>query len=194
MITIVDYDTGNLRSVMNAFGRLGEAYRLSSDPAEIASADKVFLPGVGEASTAMAKLRERGLVEVIRSLKQPTLGICLGMQLMCSHCEEGDVDTLGIFGNRVVRLSGKGGLKVPHMGWNTLTNLSSPLMEGIPEGAYVYFVHSYGAEVNDNTIATTLYGDSFSASLSKGNFYGCQFHPEKSGEVGERILRNFCSL
>lgn len=192
MITIVDYDTGNIRSIENALRRIGCSYRLSSDPLEIAEAEKVLLPGVGEAFTAMNKLRERGLIETILNLKQPTLGICLGMQLLCSYCEEGDVETLGIFSNRVVKLSGK--IKIPHVGWNTIYDLRTSLMEGVEVNSFVYYVHSYYAEVNENTIATTSYGNYISGSLNRDNFYGCQFHPEKSGSVGERILLNFSQL
>ena len=194
MITIIDYDTGNLRSVMNAFDRLGAGYRLSSSPAEIASAEKVLLPGVGEARTAMEKLRERGLAEVVRSLTQPVLGICLGMQLLCARSEERDTECLGIFDNTVRRLTVPAGMKVPHMGWNTVHALKSPLYAGVEEESYVYFVHSYAAEVNGDTIAVADYGVPFSASLGRGNFFGAQFHPEKSGAAGERILKNFLGL
>lgn len=192
MITIVDYDTGNLRSIENALDRIGCTYRLSSDPREIAEAEKVLLPGVGEASTAMRKLSERGLIETIRNLEQPTLGICLGMQLLCSHSEEGDVETLGIFSNKVKKLTGK--VKIPHVGWNTIYNLRSPLMRDVKESSFVYYVHSYYAEVNENTIATTSYSNLISGSLQRDNFYGCQFHPEKSGSIGEQILLNFSEL
>lgn len=192
MITIIDYDTGNLRSVTNALERIGATYRITSDPQQITEAEKVILPGVGEASTAMNMLRERGLIETIKNLKQPTLGICLGMQLMCSHSEEGDIETLGLFDNRVKKLTGK--IKVPHTGWDTISDLKSPLMKEIKEESFVYYVHSYYAEVNRNTIATTFYGNPISGALNRNNFYGCQFHPEKSGAVGEIILLNFWNL
>ena len=193
MITIIDYGTGNLQSVVNAFARLGAEYELTADPARISTAEKVLLPGVGAAGPAMDKLRAAGLVETIKSLKQPVLGICLGMQLMCAWSEEGDTECLGLFDNAVRRFD-VSGLKVPHMGWNEIYNLRTPLYKGIEENSYVYFVHSYAVEVNDNTIAACNYGAPFSASLNKGNFFGAQFHPEKSGEVGERILKNFLEL
>lgn len=195
MITIVDYDTGNMQSVKNAFKRIGAEYVISSDPREIAAAQKIFLPGVGEMSTAMAKLRERNLVDVLRNSKAPMLGVCLGMQIMCASSQEGTgADGLGMFDNQVLQLKGGDLLKVPHVGWNTITDLSSPLFHGVASGAYVYYVHSFAANVNQNTIATTDYGVAFSGSLNRENFFGCQFHPEKSGAVGEQILKNFAKL
>lgn len=194
MLVIVDYDTGNLRSVENAFGRIGADYVVSSDPKVILAADHVVLPGVGEASTAMEKLRERGLVDVIKSLTCPVLGICIGLQLMCESSQEGDATCLGIFPTKVVKFSGVGGLKVPHMGWNTITNLRSPLFEGLNEGSYIYYVHSFAPQLCENAIAQTAYGEIFSAAIQKDNFYGTQFHPEKSGQVGELILKNFLKL
>ena len=196
MIAIIDYDTGNLRSVCNALDRIGAEYVLTDDPLTIRSADRVLLPGVGEASSAMAKLQERGLCDVIRSLRVPVLGICIGMQLMCSHSEEGNVDCLGIFDADVRKFQAdlSAGVKVPHMGWNALTDLKTGLFEGLEDGAFVYFVHSFAADVCANTIAVSENGRKFSAAMCKGNFYGAQFHPEKSGEVGERILRNFMNL
>lgn len=193
MIAIVDYDTGNLRSVCNALERIGADYVLTDDADIIRKADKVLLPGVGEASSAMAKLRERGLREVITSLKQPVLGICIGMQLMCSHSEEGDTDCLGIFDTEVKRFNAdrNAGIKVPHMGWNEIHNLHSPLLEGLKEGDFVYFVHSFAPQLCSETIATSENGVTFAAALNKGNFYGTQFHPEKSGTIGEHIMRNF---
>lgn len=195
MVTIVDYDTGNIRSVQNAFKRIGADFRMSGDPEEIMRAERLFLPGVGEMTTAMAKLRERGLVDAIKSVKVPVLGICLGMQIMCSYGEEGGrIEGMGIFDNVVSHMRGDSVHKVPHVGWNGITGLRSPLFEGIEEGAYVYYVHSFAANVNENTIATTVHGSPFSGSLARGNFYGCQFHPEKSGPVGDRILSNFLKL
>ena len=196
MIAIIDYDTGNLRSVCNALDRIGAEYVLTDDPSVISRADRVLLPGVGEASTAMQKLQERGLCEVIRSLEVPVLGICIGMQLMCRHSEEGDVDCLGIFDADVRRFQADPaeGVKVPHMGWNALTDLHSELFTGMSEGDFVYFVHSFAADVCDETIAVSDNGRKFSAAMRKGNFYGAQFHPEKSGDIGERILRNFMNL
>ena len=196
MIAIIDYDTGNLRSVCNALDRIGAEYVLTDDPKVIARADRVLLPGVGEASSAMRKLQERGLCDVIKSLKVPVLGICIGMQLMCRHSQEGDVDCLGIFDADVCRFEPDlaAGVKVPHMGWNAVTDLKTGLFEGLEDGEFVYFVHSYAASVCEDTIAVSDNGRKFSAAMRKGNFYGAQFHPEKSGDVGERILRNFMNL
>lgn len=193
MIAVIDYDTGNLCSVANALGRLGAEYTITSSPEEIRSADRVLLPGVGEASGAMARLRERGLPEVVRSLTRPVLGICIGVQLLCRHSEEGDTECLGIFDNEVRRFD-RPGLKVPHMGWNSIGTLRSPLFEGVDEDAYVYYVHSFAPTVNGDTIAVTDYGGLFSAAIRRGNFFGTQFHPEKSASVGERILKNFLEL
>ncbi len=196
MIAIIDYDTGNLRSVCNALDRIGAEYVLTDDPAVIAQADRVLLPGVGEASSAMQKLQERGLCEVIKALEVPVLGICIGMQLMCRHSEEGNVDCLGIFDAQVQKFEAdpSQGVKVPHMGWNSITDLRTGLFEGLSEGEFVYFVHSFAADVCEDTIAVSENGRRFSAALRKGNFYGAQFHPEKSGGVGERILKNFMNL
>ena len=196
MIAIIDYDTGNLRSVCNALDRIGAEYVLTDDPAVIAQADRVLLPGVGEASSAMQKLQERGLCEVIKALKVPVLGICIGMQLMCRHSEEGNVDCLGIFDVQVQKFEAdpSQGVKVPHMGWSSITDLRTGLFEGLSEGEFVYFVHSFAADVCEDTIAVSENGRRFSAALRKGNFYGAQFHPEKSGDVGERILKNFMNL
>ena len=196
MIAIIDYDTGNLRSVCNALDRIGAEYVLTDDPVVIAQADRVLLPGVGEASSAMQKLQERGLCEVIKGLKVPVLGICIGMQLMCRHSEEGDVDCLGIFDAPVQKFEAdpSQGVKVPHMGWNSITDLRTGLFEGLSEGEFVYFVHSFAAAVCDDTIAVSENGRRFSAAMRKDNFYGAQFHPEKSGDVGERILKNFMKL
>ena len=196
MIAIIDYDTGNLRSVCNALDRIGAEYVLTDDPKVIAQADRVLLPGVGEASSAMQKLQERGLCDVIKALKVPVLGICIGMQLMCRHSQEGDVDCLGIFDADVCRFDPdpSAGVKVPHMGWNVVTDLKTGLFEGLEDGEFVYFVHSYAASVCEDTIAVSDNGRKFSAAMRRGNFYGAQFHPEKSGDVGERILRNFMNL
>lgn len=194
MVTIIDYGTGNLRSVTNAFERLGTDYLLTSNAEVIAMAERVVLPGVGEATTAMQQLHEKGLVDTLRNLSCPVLGICLGMQLLCAHSEEGDTECLGIFPNRVRRFPNDAGLKVPHVGWNSVHDLKSPLYNNIDEGEYVYYVHSYAAEINECTAAATDYGGWFSGSLYKDNFYGCQFHPEKSGAVGGRILANFLTL
>ncbi len=198
MIAIIDYDTGNLRSVMNALERAGVEYVVTSDHETLRSADKVIMPGVGEASSAMEKLRERGLDQVVPALTQPVLGICIGMQLMCLSSEEGDAQCLGIFPTKVVKLpaelpSGEL-LKVPHVGWDTIEELKTVLFEGIKESSHLYYVHSFAAEICDETIASTDYGVRFSAALHRDNFYGTQFHPEKSGSVGEAILNNFLKI
>ena len=194
MIAIVDYKMGNLRSVENALRRLGADFVVTADADVIRRADKVLLPGVGNAAEAMENLRAAGLVEVIRSLRQPVLGICVGMQVMCRHSEEGDVDCLGIFDARVKRFSPSPQVKVPHMGWNKIGNLETKLFKDLEGGSYVYFVHSYYPELCPDTIATATHGVMFSAALKYENFYGTQFHPEKSGDVGERIIANFLQL
>ena len=193
MIAIVDYDTGNLCSVCNALARIGVEYVVTDDAEIIKNADKVLLPGVGEASSAMEKLRERGLCDVIKGLTQPVLGICIGMQLMCRRSEEGSTDCLGIFDTEVKRFAAdkKAGVKVPHMGWNEIRNLSTPLLSGLREGEFLYFVHSFAPQLCGEAIAISENGVQFAAALNKGNFYGTQFHPEKSGFIGEQILRNF---
>ena len=194
MIAIVDYKMGNLRSVENALKRLGAEFCVTSDADVIRSADRVLLPGVGNAAEAMENLRAAGLVDVIRSLRRPVLGICVGMQVMCRHSEEGDVDCLNIFDARVRRFTPAPDLKVPHMGWNQIGNLETKLFKGLDGGSYVYFVHSYYPELCPDTIATSSHGVMFSAALKYENFYGTQFHPEKSGDVGERIIENFLKL
>ncbi|MFI3316738.1 MAG: imidazole glycerol phosphate synthase subunit HisH [Rikenellaceae bacterium] len=194
MIAVIDYDTGNLRSVANALSRLGAEFCVTDDAAVIKAAERVLLPGVGQAASAMAKLRERGLVDVIPSLTQPVLGICIGVQLMCRHSEEGDVQCMGIFDSDVRKFSSDMGLKVPHMGWNSIEGLRSPLFEGVDEGSYIYYVHSFAPTLSSQTIATTNYGIDYSAALQSGNFFGTQFHPEKSGSVGEKILSNFLKI
>jgi glutamine amidotransferase len=192
-IAIVKYNAGNIFSVENALKRIGYDSTITDDPELLISADRVIFPGVGEASTTMSYLREHNLDKLILGLKQPVLGICVGLQLMCKHSEEGDVDCLGIFEEGVVRFDSTKE-KVPHMGWNSLESLSSPLFKGLKEQSYVYFVHSYYATVGPNTIATTNYGVPFSAALHKDNFYAVQFHAEKSAGVGEIILKNFLEL
>ena len=194
MIVIVDYKMGNLRSVENALRRLGAEFVVTADADEIKRADRVLLPGVGNAAEAMQNLRDADLVDVIRSLRRPVLGICVGMQVMCRHSEEGDVDCLNIFDSRVKRFVPAPDVKVPHMGWNQIGNLESKLFKGLDGGSYVYFVHSYYPELCPDTIATSRHGVMFSAALKYENFYGTQFHPEKSGDVGERIIENFLKL
>jgi len=194
-IAIIKYNAGNVQSVLHALQRLGETAIWTDDPEEIRRAERVIFPGVGEASSAMQHLRARGLDGVIRDLKQPVLGICLGLQLFCQHTEENNTDCLGIFEVAVRKFSfGEDRLKVPHMGWNTLQDLHGPLFEGIPAGSYAYFVHSYFAEKNEATMVTTTYGVPFSAALQRDNFYAVQFHPEKSGKTGQRILENFLKI
>lgn len=194
MVAIIDYKMGNLRSVKNALSRLGAEYVITDDAEMIRKADRVLLPGVGNAAEAMQNLKNSGLVEVIRSLRQPVLGICVGMQVMCRHSDEGNVDCMGIFDSKVRRFEVSEDLKVPHMGWNKIGNLESRLFNGINGGDYVYFVHSFYPELCPDTIATSLHGHLFSAALKYENFYGTQFHPEKSGDIGERIIKNFLSL
>ena len=195
MIALIDYDAGNIRSVGNALQRLGAEYELTADPARILAADKVILPGVGNAARAMENLRERGLCELVRGLRRPVLGICVGMQLMCRDSEEGPTQGLGLFDAHVRRFAEAPDTKVPHMGWNGIGNLDSKLFRELPNGSFVYFVHSYYAALCPDTIATCRHGAQlFSAALKYENFYGTQFHPEKSGSVGAAILRNFLAL
>ena len=194
MIAIIDYKMGNLRSVENALKRLGAEFVVTADAEVIRRADRVLLPGVGNAAEAMENLRKADLVDVIRSLRRPVLGICVGMQVMCRHSEEGDAMCLGIFDARVKRFVPTAEEKVPHMGWNSIGNLESKLFKDIKGGEMVNYVHSYYPELCPDTIATTRHGVMFSAALKYENFYGTQFHPEKSGDVGERIIANFLKL
>lgn len=190
-VAIINYNAGNVRSVLFAMERLGIDAVLTDDHQAIRAADKVIFPGVGEASTTMAYLRKRELHELIPSLTQPVLGICLGMQLLCQHSEENDTPCLGIIPQEVKRFRPQYNEKVPHMGWNSISALETSLFSGNLEKAYVYFVHSYYVEQGPYTIATCDYIQPFSAAVRKDNFYATQFHPEKSGSVGERILKNF---
>jgi glutamine amidotransferase len=194
-VAIVKYNAGNVYSVVNALRRMGIEPLLTDDAEALRKADRVLFPGQGHAGEAMDYLRARRLDEVIRDLKQPVFGICVGQQLLCKHSEEGDVDCIGIFNAEVKRfLPQRHEDKVPCMGWNALNDLKSPLFEGLASDPYVYFVHSYYVPVCAETIATTDYILPYSASMHKDNFYTCQFHPEKSGKVGERILENFLQL
>ena len=194
-VAVIDYNAGNIRSVENALRRLGVEPLLTADHTIIRRADKVVFPGQGEASSTMGFLREKGLDEVIRNLKQPTLGICIGMQMMCRHSEEGDTDCLGIFDVEVKRFQNQRHEdKIPQMGWNTISHTKGPLYEGFIKEEYVYFVHSYYVPLCPWTAAETNYIQPYSASICKDNFYATQFHPEKSGKVGERILQNFLNL
>ena len=191
-IIIIDYGAGNIKSIQFAFKRLGYEAILTSDPELIKAADKVIFPGVGEASNAMQKLKASGLDKVIPNLKQPVLGICLGMQLLCNHSEEGDTKGLGVFDVEVRKFTKA--VKVPQMGWNKITNLKSDLFTDIAEGEYMYLVHSFYAEQCSETIATTNYETNYASALQHNNFYGVQFHPEKSGFIGSKILENFMNL
>ena len=197
-LVIVKYNAGNIESVSNALLRLGIQAEITADHEKIKAADKVIFPGVGEASTTMAYLKKEGLDQLIPSLTQPVLGICLGLQLMCSHSEEGDTPCLGIFEEKVKRFIPDQGMeyitKVPHMGWNTITKLKSNLFDASLNNQFVYFVHSFYATVGEHTAAEGNYINSFSAALKKDNFYATQFHPEKSGPIGARILENFLKI
>ncbi|SFD08373.1 imidazole glycerol phosphate synthase subunit HisH [Algibacter pectinivorans] len=191
-LVIINYGAGNIKSIQFAFKRLGVDAILSNNPDEIKEADKIIFPGVGEASTAMNMLKESGLDKLIPTLKQPVLGICLGMQLLCKHTEEGDTKGIGIFQTNVKRFTNK--VKVPQMGWNVIKDLKSDLFKGIKESEYMYLVHSYYAEHCNETIAKTDYGLNYASALQHENFYGVQFHPEKSGVEGAKILKNFLEL
>jgi len=191
-LIIIDYGAGNIKSIQFAFKRLGVDAILSNNIDEIKTADKVIFPGVGEASSAMKMLQESGLDKIIPTLKQPVLGICLGMQLMCNSSEEGNTTGLGIFDVAIKRFSNA--VKVPQMGWNTISRLKSDLFTGVKEKEFMYLVHSFYAENCNESIATTAYEIEYAAALQNDNFYGVQFHPEKSGLEGERILKNFLEL
>ncbi|MFD0991822.1 imidazole glycerol phosphate synthase subunit HisH [Tenacibaculum geojense] len=192
MIAIIKYNAGNIRSVQNALNRLGYESIITDDIEEIKKADKVIFPGVGEASTAMNYLKDKGLDKIITSLTQPVLGICLGLQLMCTSSEENNTECLGIFDTKVKLFPPQD--KVPHIGWNSFSEINSPLFKGVNNTDDVYYVHSFYADVCVNTIAKTDYITPFSAAIQKNNFYATQFHPEKSADVGEQILKNFLEL
>ena len=191
---IVKYPAGNVLSVMHALNRLGENALWTDDPDKIKSASRVIFPGVGEASTAMDHLRKTGLNEVLINLQQPVLGICLGLQLFCRHSEENDTTCLGIFDVPVLKFRPSGAQKVPHMGWNALEAPTGRLFENVPAGSYMYFVHSCYAALDKYTCAQTTHIETFSAALARDNFFAVQFHPEKSGETGQRILYNFLKI
>ncbi|MEM1324442.1 MAG: imidazole glycerol phosphate synthase subunit HisH [Bacteroidota bacterium] len=194
MLAVINYNAGNVRSVLFALSRLGVEAKLTADHDEIRSADKVVFPGVGEANSAMAHLRKHGLDEVIRSLTQPTLAICIGQQLLCDYSEENDTKCLGIIPHCVKLFQPDNQEKVPHIGWNQIYQVKNGVFDASLENEYVYYVHSYYVEAGDYTTALTDYVLPFSAGLQKDNFYATQFHPEKSGSVGERILKNFLEL
>lgn len=194
-IVIIKYNAGNIQSVLYALERIGVSAMVTDSIQEINTADKVIFPGVGEASTAMQYLRERNLDELIKNLKQPVLGICLGMQLMCSHSTENDTACLGIFDEQVKQFETiEPSIKIPQIGWNTIAALKTLLFNGIAENSFAYFVHGYYAAKGQHTIATTNYIKEYSSALHKDNFYGVQFHPEKSAKAGEQIIQNFLSL
>lgn len=195
-LVIIKYNAGNIQSVLYALERIGATALVTDSPDEILAADKVIFPGVGEASTAMQYLQERKLDQLIIQLKQPVLGICLGMQLMCNHSEENDTNCLGIFNSEVKGFinDAEVSIKIPQIGWNTIYHLQTPLFNQIKENSYCYFVHGYYASIGEHSIATTHYGKEYSSALHAKNFYGTQFHPEKSADVGEQILTNFINL
>lgn len=197
VLTIIKYNAGNIQSVLYALERIGVEAVVTDDHEQIRSADKVIFPGVGEASSAMRYLKERELDVLLKSLTQPVLGVCLGMQLMCKYSEENNTDCLGIFDEEVKRFNpplGDGGIKVPQIGWNNIYDLKTDLFKGLADNSYCYFVHGYYAALGEHTIATTDYVQPYSSGLHRDNFYGVQFHPEKSAQVGERILKNFIEL
>lgn len=194
-LAIIKYNAGNIQSVLYALERLGVEARVTDDKEAIRSADKVIFPGVGEASSAMKSLKENELDQVIRELKQPVLGICVGMQLLCAHSEENDAECLGIVPVQVKKFQPSGSLfKIPQVGWNTIYHLHSELFRGIEENSYIYNVHSYYAEDSAYTIATCQYGIEYAAAIKKDNYYGVQFHTEKSADTGDRIIKNFLQL
>ncbi|MGA9659929.1 MAG: imidazole glycerol phosphate synthase subunit HisH [Asticcacaulis sp.] len=191
-ITVIEIGCANTASVLFALERLGASACLSSDPAEILAADKVVLPGVGAAGFAMSRIHELGLYDTIRAIKAPLLGVCLGQQLLFESSEEGNVDGLGLIPGRVTKMAASQSLVVPHMGWNQLEGIKSdPLTQGVSDGDFAYFVHSFACPVNDYTLAACTYGEPFAAMVRKGNVFGCQFHPERSSATGAKILENF---
>ena len=193
-IVIIKYNAGNIQSVLFALERIGIEAIVTDNHEEILAADKVIFPGVGEASSAMNSLREANLDQLIKKLQQPVLGICVGMQLLCKYSEENDTPCLGVFEEPVKKFVSVNGLKVPQIGWNTISGLKSPLMKGLPENSYCYFVHSYYVPLTEHAIATTDYIQPYAAAIHTNNFYGVQFHAEKSAKAGEQILKNFIEL
>lgn len=193
MIAIVEYGAGNIFSLSRAVERAGGSFVVTGEKEVIARASHVILPGVGDAGRVTEQLEIRGMLPILSELKVPVLGICVGMQVMCSYCEEGDISGISIFSARVNRIQGDN-VKIPHMGWNRVFDLKGPLFEGIPEGEWFYFVHSYAPSITGDTSATANHGEQFSAALSRDNFFGTQFHPEKSGEAGVKLLKNFISI
>jgi imidazole glycerol-phosphate synthase subunit HisH len=196
-IRIIHYKAGNIASVNNALARLGHRPEPATDPADLATADKLIFPGVGHARPAMEVLNDSGLTDAIRNFRGPVLGICLGMQLMASRSEEGDTPGMGIFPEKIrlfVNDNGSPNLKIPHMGWNEAFGLRGPLFDGIPEGSHFYFIHSYYMEKSSQATALCHYGRDFTAALEMNNYFGVQFHPEKSGEAGMTLLKNFLAL
>ena len=193
-LKIIKYNAGNIQSVLYALERIGVAAEVTDNIEKIRSADKVIFPGVGEASSAMRSLKENKLDELIKELKQPVLGICVGMQLLCTHSEENDTDCLGVVPVQVKRFPANPEIKIPQIGWNNIYQLKTRLFENIEENSFIYNVHSYYAEDSAYTIATCYYGVDYAAAVQKDNFYGLQFHTEKSAEVGEQILKNFLAL
>ena len=191
-VAIIKYNAGNVCSIYNAINRLGIEPIITDNSEQILTADKIIFPGVGEASSAMQYLKQHNLDSVIKDLKQPLLGICLGMQLLCRFSEENNTTCLGIFNQDIKKFTSSN--KIPQIGWNSIDTLSSELFKGINNNEYVYFVHSYYAEISENTIAATDYGIKYSSALQKGNFYATQFHPEKSGFIGSKIIENFINL
>lgn len=195
-IVIIKYNAGNVQSVLFALERMGIEAVLTDDVQELRTADKIIFPGVGEASTTMNYLRSKNLDKVIVNLTQPVLGICLGMQLLCKHSEEGNTDCLGIFNQNVYKFitNGNNKIKIPQIGWNNINKLKTNLFKGVPENSFMYFVHSFYVERGTDTIATTNYITDYSSALQKSNFYAVQFHPEKSADIGQKILENFVKI
>lgn len=193
-ITIIKYNAGNVQSVMYALDRIGVKYKLSDSIEEIQSAERIIFPGVGEASTAMNSLRQNGLDQLIPNLKQPFLGTCVGMQLLCKRSEENNTECLNIFEVDIKKFPKTEGFKIPETGWNNIYNLKSPLLQGIPENEFVYYNHGYFAPICEFTIATTDYIQEYSAAMHKANFYACQFHSEISGDIGQKIFENFLKI